>query len=249
MLYLTSLMLTCFILLSQTAIQEDFSKNKNTPQDSAPSAVDRLLSNQGSDQTKVQSEQIWGTVTRSNKDSAEFNISLKHGLWSGDILYVYRPKLNNKQIDKLYVKLVDDFQAVGNYKSMRPEINDRVLFLRKRPSTDKRINRLIGSVAELTYKPENATSSAHFQSVLILSLRIARDNEIESFHCVPAEPRLRTLEGSLDSGCDFIVPSRKLMTVSADNYKFWPDPHSGLLIAEEDGSKRSSSDTGRVTQG
>jgi hypothetical protein len=193
---------------------------------------------QAADQATVQSDQVWGTVTRCNKDRAEVNISLKHGLWSGDILYVYRPSAKNKLIDKLYVNLVDEHQAVGTYESMTPEIDDRVLFLRRKPSTDERINRLVGSPAKLSYKHESATSPARLQSVLILSVRTVRDNEIESFHCVPEEPESRTKFGVLSSSCDFTVPSKSLITAYTDGCRFFPDPQTGFLLTEEEWLRR-----------
>ena len=162
------------------------------------------------EQATVQSEQVWGTVTRCNKHSAEFNISLKHGLWSGDILYVYRPSANNELIDNVSGHLVDASQAVGTYQRVRPQIDDRVLFLRQRPSTDERINRLVGSPAKLSYKPESAPSPARMQSVLILSVKTVRDSEIESFHSIPEDPELRVGNGMLNPYCDITVLSKHL---------------------------------------
>lgn len=173
---------------------------------------------------------VWGRVTRSKRDKAEFSLNTSHGLWEGKKVSVYRPddRGTARPIGSMQVVAVDDVQAVGIADGFFPAVGDQVLFQKPAPrdNPDCALNKLIGMTVDLTFQDKNG-AEATFRGV-VLDVEAATDQDIKGLDVAfPSIPRARYLGRYRYA---YEASSIKSMRAGTTDYVF--DPTSGTLVEQ-----------------
>jgi hypothetical protein len=123
---------------------------------------------------------VWGKVTRTDGELAEFSLNTTHGLWSGERVWICRRDRSGKAkyLGQMTVRSVDDTQAVGTADGFLPIPGDLVLFQKPRPVADPEnpLNKLIGAYINVYFTSSSAPVRP--MRALVLNIVPAADDEI-----------------------------------------------------------------------